>query len=157
MLAPAIPNFTGEQRKQACRGIAPALGERPFGLRAGEGMPGCPGRAGACAAVNAVAFFVHRYLSATTDVLRLVIYHDCGAGRWMSWLCVILLTSPDIVSAHAFTCADVRALSLEQRAYYIRVYSITVAEQERIRHECSGPRASIARFGHRARSARIEQ
>ena len=75
----------------------------------------------------------------------------------MKWLLAALLTTSVILSAQAFTCEDVRALSLEQRAYYIRVYSITVAEQERIRHECSGPRASIARFGHRARSARIEQ
>jgi hypothetical protein len=43
------------------------------------------------------------------------------------------------MSAQAFTCADVRALSAEQRAYYIRVLNITPAQQETIRQTCSGP------------------
>jgi hypothetical protein len=46
------------------------------------------------------------------------------------------------VSAHAFTCDDVRALSLGQRAYYIKVLSITPAQQERIRRECFKPDAA---------------
>jgi hypothetical protein len=43
--------------------------------------------------------------------------------------------------AQAFTCADVRALSREQLAYYIRVYSITPAQQHRIRFACYGARS----------------
>jgi hypothetical protein len=51
-----------------------------------------------------------------------------------------LLTSLGIVSAQAYTCEDVRSLTLEQRAYYIRIFSITSAQQERIRHACYGSR-----------------
>jgi hypothetical protein len=44
------------------------------------------------------------------------------------------------VPAQAYTCDDVRTLSSEQKAYYIRVFSITPAQQERIRHACFEPR-----------------
>jgi hypothetical protein len=43
--------------------------------------------------------------------------------------------------AQAFTCADVRALSHEQQAYYIKAYNITPAEQRRIRVACYGSRS----------------
>ena len=43
-----------------------------------------------------------------------------------------------MASAQAFTCADVRALSAEQRAYYIKVFNITPEQQEQIREACSG-------------------
>jgi len=58
-----------------------------------------------------------------------------------------MLTSLGIVSAQAYTCEDVRSLTLEQRAYYIRVFNITSAQQERIRHACYG-----SRFRHAATS-----
>jgi hypothetical protein len=57
----------------------------------------------------------------------------------MKWLYVALLTSSGMVSAQAYTCADVRALSQEQRAYYIKVFNITPSQQERIRRACSEP------------------
>jgi hypothetical protein len=44
-------------------------------------------------------------------------------------------------SVQAFTCADVRALSREQQAYYIKAYNIDAAQQRRIRHACYGPRS----------------
>ena len=44
-------------------------------------------------------------------------------------------------SAQAFTCADVRALSREQQAYYIKAYNIDAAQQRRIRFACYGPRS----------------
>jgi hypothetical protein len=75
-------------------------------------------------------------------------------GDVMKWLWAALLTSAGIVSAQAFTCADVRALSLEQRAYYIKVFNITSAQQDRIRRECSKPGAEgPSHFGHRERDA----
>jgi hypothetical protein len=43
--------------------------------------------------------------------------------------------------AQAFTCADVRALSREQQAYYVRAYNITPAQQHRIRLACYGARS----------------
>jgi len=90
----------------------------------------------------------------------------------MNWHCAALvtslgiLTSSGIVSAQAYTCEDVRGLSLEQRAYYIRVFNITWSQQERIRHACYG--SSIrhdttsgdgrkSHFGHREWDARVEQ
>jgi hypothetical protein len=75
----------------------------------------------------------------------------------MKWLWAALLTLTAMASAQAFTCADVRALSMEQRAYYIKVYNITSAQQERIRREC-GAKAEAIHFGHRhQRDARAEQ
>jgi hypothetical protein len=71
----------------------------------------------------------------------------------MNRLCAALLTSLSmltslgIVSAQAYTCEDVRSLTLEQRAYYIKVFNITSAQQERIRHACYG-----SRFRHAATS-----
>jgi hypothetical protein len=56
----------------------------------------------------------------------------------MKWLGVLFFCLSGVVSAEAFTCDQVRALSSEQRAYYIRVYSITPAQQDRIRRECYG-------------------
>jgi hypothetical protein len=76
----------------------------------------------------------------------------------MKWLWAVLLTSTGIVSAQAFTCADVRALSLEQRAYYIKIYNITSAQQDRIRRECLKSNAEApSHFGHRQRDASTEQ
>jgi hypothetical protein len=46
-----------------------------------------------------------------------------------------------MASAQAFTCTDVRALSAEQQAYYIKVYSITQEQQDRIRQACYGTKA----------------
>ena len=43
--------------------------------------------------------------------------------------------------AQAFTCADVRALSREQQAYYIKAYNIDPAQQRRIRLACYGARS----------------
>jgi hypothetical protein len=76
----------------------------------------------------------------------------------MKWLWAALITLPGIASAQAFTCADVRALSMEQRAYYIKVYNITSTQQERIRRECYGAKVETIHFGHRQqRDARAEQ
>jgi hypothetical protein len=77
----------------------------------------------------------------------------------MKWLCAALIISTGIVSAQAFTCDDVRALSLVQRAYYIKVLSITPSQQARIRHECSKPAAegTISQVSRRERDARAEQ
>jgi hypothetical protein len=75
----------------------------------------------------------------------------------MKWLWAVLLTSTAFASAEAYTCADVRALSPEKQAYYIRVLSITQAEQDRIRRECYGPKASIGHFGHGQQDVRAEQ
>jgi hypothetical protein len=77
----------------------------------------------------------------------------------MKWLLAALLTTSVILSAQAFTCEDVRALSLEQRAYYIKVLSITPAQQERIRRKCSkpNPEEPISNLGHRERDARAVQ
>jgi hypothetical protein len=76
----------------------------------------------------------------------------------MKWLWAALSTLTGIVSAQAFTCADVRALSSEQRAYYIKVYNISSAQQERIRRECYGAKVEPIHFGHRQqRDARAEQ
>ena len=46
----------------------------------------------------------------------------------MRWLWAALLTSTGIASAQAYTCADVRALSQEKQAFYIRVFNITPAQ-----------------------------
>ena len=76
----------------------------------------------------------------------------------MKWLLAALMASTGMVSAHAYTCADVRALSQEKQAYYIRVLNITPAQQERIRRECYPPAAATGRFGHRQqRDASVEQ
>jgi hypothetical protein len=84
----------------------------------------------------------------------------------MKWLSAVLLTSLGAVSAQAYTCNDVRSLSSEQRAYYIRVFNITAAQQERIRHACYEPRLRRAAtsveeptgyIGHTERDARVGQ
>jgi hypothetical protein len=85
----------------------------------------------------------------------------------MKWMSVALLTASGIVSAQAYTCADVRALTAEQQAYYIKVFNITPAQQERIRHACYGTKsrhgapisveASAGRSAHEERDARAEQ
>jgi hypothetical protein len=49
-----------------------------------------------------------------------------------------------ITSAEAFTCDDVRALSPDQQAYYIKVYNITPAQQDHIRQLCYGSKAHHA-------------
>ena len=56
----------------------------------------------------------------------------------MRWLWAVVATFAGMVSAQAYTCADVRALTAEQRAYYIKVFNITPVQQERIRLACSG-------------------
>jgi hypothetical protein len=76
----------------------------------------------------------------------------------MKWLLAALMASTGIVSAHAYTCADVRALSQEKQAYYIRVLNITPAQQERIRRECYGSTVAAGHFGRRQqRDASVEQ
>ena len=85
----------------------------------------------------------------------------------MKWILAALLTPLGLMSAQAYTCNDVRTLSSEQKAYYIRVFNITLAQQERIRHACydsttrhaaaSGERAAN-RSGHRERDyASVDQ
>jgi hypothetical protein len=66
----------------------------------------------------------------------------------MKWLGVLFFCLTGVVSAEAFTCDQVRSLSSEQRAYYIRVYSITPAQQDRIRQECYGPKGRHANERH---------
>jgi hypothetical protein len=56
----------------------------------------------------------------------------------MRWGAALAFVMTGTFSAHAFTCSDVRALSAEQRAYYIKVFNITPAQQDRIRHACTG-------------------
>ena len=56
----------------------------------------------------------------------------------MRVLWTIVATLSGLASAQAFTCDDVRALSQEQRAYYIKTYNITPAQQNVIRRVCSG-------------------
>ena len=58
----------------------------------------------------------------------------------MRVLWTIVATLSGLASAQAFTCDDVRALSQEQRAYYIKTYNITPAQQNVIRRVCSGSR-----------------
>jgi hypothetical protein len=59
----------------------------------------------------------------------------------MRWLWGLAFTLGGIASAQAYTCADVRALSVEQQAYYIKVYNITQEQQDRIRQACYGAKA----------------
>jgi hypothetical protein len=84
----------------------------------------------------------------------------------MKLIAAVLLTSLGVVSAQAYTCEDVRSLSAEQKAYYIRVFNITSAQQERIRQACYEPRLRRAavsmkeptgRFGHVEGDARAGQ
>jgi hypothetical protein len=85
----------------------------------------------------------------------------------MKWILAAVLTSSGMASAKAYTCADVRALTSEQQAYYIKVFNITPAQQERIRTACYGAKArrgttisveaSTGRSGHDERDARAEQ
>jgi hypothetical protein len=56
----------------------------------------------------------------------------------MKWLWTVALILAGAMPARAFTCADVRALSPEQQAYYIKVYNISPAQQARILHACYG-------------------
>jgi hypothetical protein len=46
-----------------------------------------------------------------------------------------------MASAQAYTCADVRALTPEQQAYYIKVYNISQELQDRIRQACYATKA----------------
>jgi len=59
----------------------------------------------------------------------------------MKWLGVAALMLAGIGSAQAYTCADVRALTAEQQAYYIKVYNISQELQDRIRQACYGTKA----------------
>jgi hypothetical protein len=72
----------------------------------------------------------------------------------MKWLGVLFFCFTGAVSAEAFTCDQVRSLSSEQRAYYIRVYSITPAQQDRIRQECYGPKGHHSIGAHQSASER---
>ena len=56
----------------------------------------------------------------------------------MKWLSAFALILVGVGSAEAYTCADVRALSAEQQAYYIKVFHISQAQQDRIRQACYG-------------------
>lgn len=62
----------------------------------------------------------------------------------MKWLWAAVSICASVVSAQAYTCADVRALSREQQMNYIRIFNITAAQQERIRSACYGPRTRHA-------------
>jgi hypothetical protein len=85
-------------------------------------------------------------------------FSQTGKAGAMKWLLAVLMASTFIVPAHAYTCADVRALSQEKQAYYIRVLNITPAQQERIRRECYAPAPASGHFGHRQqRDAKVEQ
>ena len=84
----------------------------------------------------------------------------------MKWILAALLTPLGLMSAQAYTCDDVRMLSPEQKAYYIRVFNITLVQQERIRHACYDPTTrhaaasaerAVNHFGHRERDARVDQ
>jgi uncharacterized protein YpuA (DUF1002 family) len=75
----------------------------------------------------------------------------------MKWLWAALMTSAGIVSAQAYTCTDVRALSQEKQAYYVKVLNITAVQQERIRRECYAAKESTRHFGRRQRDASVEQ
>jgi len=84
----------------------------------------------------------------------------------MNWILVAVATLTVMASmgfspaAQAYTCQDVRALSAQQRAYYIRVFNITPAQQERIRHACYDSGANhVAAAGkeHAAHPVRAEQ
>jgi hypothetical protein len=76
----------------------------------------------------------------------------------MKWIYAVFATASFIGPAQSFTCADVRALSQDQRAYYIRVYNITLAQQDRIRRACSrNPETSSARAGRRDPDLRASQ
>jgi hypothetical protein len=54
----------------------------------------------------------------------------------MKWLGVLFFCLSGVVSAEAFTCDQVRPQL--GTASIIRVYSITPAQQDRIRRECYG-------------------
>jgi hypothetical protein len=75
----------------------------------------------------------------------------------MKWLGVLFFCLTGVVSAAAFTCDQVRSLSSEQRAYYIRVYSVTPAQQDRIRQECYGPKGRHSIGVHQSASEREAQ
>jgi hypothetical protein len=68
-----------------------------------------------------------------------------GGERYRVWgvlmkrlWAIIFLVAGVTGPAQAYTCADVRALSAEQQAYYIKIFNITPALQERIRQFCNG-------------------
>ena len=64
--------------------------------------------------------------------------HSRAKAAFLLAICVGLSSVYDSRPAQAFTCADVRALSREQQAYYIKAYNITPAQQRRIRLACHG-------------------
>jgi len=68
----------------------------------------------------------------------------CEGKIDMKSLWVALLTLAATVPCQAYSCADVRALSPDQQAYYIKVFNITPALQERIRQFCNGSGAHNA-------------
>jgi hypothetical protein len=62
-------------------------------------------------------------------------------GSLMRWLGAAVLMLAGMASAQAYTCADVRALTPEQQAYYVKVYNISLELQDRIRQACYGTKA----------------
>jgi hypothetical protein len=54
----------------------------------------------------------------------------------MRWMFAAIVIVSGAASAQAYTCADVRALSAEQQAYYIKVFNVTPEQQDRIREAC---------------------
>jgi hypothetical protein len=76
----------------------------------------------------------------------------------MKWIYAVFATASFIGPAQSFTCQDVRALSQEQRAYYVKVYNITPAQQDRIRRACSrSSETSSAPVVHRDPGLRASQ
>jgi hypothetical protein len=59
----------------------------------------------------------------------------------MRWMFAAIVIVSGAASAQAYTCAEVRALSAEQQAYYIKVFNITPEQQARIRQACYGTKA----------------
>jgi hypothetical protein len=64
----------------------------------------------------------------------------------MRTIWTLILIACGVMPAQAFTCADVRALSRERQAYYVRVFNITPAQQAQIRATChrGGSRQAIS-------------
>jgi hypothetical protein len=67
----------------------------------------------------------------------------CSRAKAASLLAILVGSSAvgSTGPVQAFTCVDVRALSREQQAYYIKAYNIDPAQQRRIRLACYGARS----------------
>jgi hypothetical protein len=75
----------------------------------------------------------------------------------MKWFYAVVATASFVGPAQSFTCQDVRSLSQEQKAYYIRVYNITPAQQDRIRRVCSKSAETSSAVGRRDPGLRASQ